>query len=283
VASTSDIGTGQEARGVLVTRPGDAGQRLSAALRDRGQDALWWPAFDLLAPEDAGALQQVTATLPEFDLAIFVSPAAVRGWAQLELSRSWPSSTAIAAVGHSSLQLVRELLPGASAARLIAPGPGSSAQAGSEGLWELLQLRLPQPRRVLIVRAESGRDWLAEQLRASGSEVQFACVYRREVHLPGAGEQAVLLAWIDAGVAAVTLVTSSEAVGALDQQLVDSAGARGWLRSGLALCTHPRIAQTLRASGYARVLECEASATDVLAAIAGARAAPGGRRAAANA
>jgi len=58
-------------------------------------------------------------------------------------------------------------------------------------------------------------------------------------------------------------------------------GARDWLRGGLALCTHPRIAQTLRASGYSHVVECEALATGVLAAIAGARAAPGGRRAAA--
>jgi uroporphyrinogen-III synthase len=69
----------------LVTRPGEAGQRLSSALRDRGQDALWWPAFDLLAPAELEPLQALLRSLGQFDLAVFVSAAAVRGLAALDL------------------------------------------------------------------------------------------------------------------------------------------------------------------------------------------------------
>ena len=61
----------------LVTRPGEAGQRLTGALRERGQRALWWPAFDLLAPTRVEPLQAQLQRLAEFDLVVFVSAAAV--------------------------------------------------------------------------------------------------------------------------------------------------------------------------------------------------------------
>src|SRR3974390_240368 len=92
----------------LVTRPGEAGQRLSAALRDCGQDALWWPAFDLMAPDDLEPLRTLWQRLDHFDLVVFVSPASVRGLAALELSSlespsSWPARTAIGTTGARTL------------------------------------------------------------------------------------------------------------------------------------------------------------------------------------
>jgi len=71
-------GTPKRGTLALVTRPGEPGQRLSTALRDRGQRALWWPAFDLLAPAELEPLQALLQRLAEFELAVFVSPAAVR-------------------------------------------------------------------------------------------------------------------------------------------------------------------------------------------------------------
>jgi len=254
---------------VLVTRPGEAGQRLSGALRDRGQRALWWPAFDLLAPEELGPLQTLLAELAQFDLAVFVSPAAVRGLAALDLCGNWPAATAIAAAGASTLALVRSLLPGAGAAR-NAGLPAGARQAGSEALWEALQLHRPVPRRVLIVRAESGREWLGERLREAGCQVEYASVYRRVVHAPGHARLAALAACRGAGDGAVCVLTSSESVAALDRQLERAAEARSWLRQGLALCSHARITQAARAAGYAHVVECEPSPGSVLDAIAGA-------------
>jgi uroporphyrinogen-III synthase len=472
----------------VVTRPGEKGQRLSAALRDKGLNALWWPAFDLMAPDDLEPLRALLQRLGQFDLAVFVSAGAVRGLAALELFGQWPAATAIAAPGDSTLQLARSVLPGATAARCIGPaslapsppaplpqagegsssspqagewsssspqaaewsssspqaaewsssspqaaewsssspqaaewsssspqagegsssspqagkgsssspqagegsssspqagkgsssspqagkgsssspqagkgsssspqagkgsssspqagkgsssspqagegsssspqagegsssspqaGKGSSsspqagewsssspqagewsssspqagkwssssplplagegpgvrepAKEGSEALWEALQAHGPLPRRVLIVRAESGREWLTERLREAGSQVEYASVYRRVVHTPSQEQRAALGACRGAGRVAVTVVTSSEAVAALDRQLEHTPEARAWLREGLALCSHPRIAQALRAAGYARVSECEATAPGVLDAIA---------------
>lgn len=251
---------------VLVTRPGEAGQRLSAALRDRGQDALWWPAFDLMAPEDPEPLRTLWQRLAEFDLAIFVSPGAVRGLAALDLGGRWPASTAIAAPGHGTLQLALGLLPGAAAAPRLELAP-QAGQGGSEALWEALSSRAPLPGRVLIVRAESGREWLAARLREAGVQVEYASVYRRVLHAPAPEVRAALSACRSVGMAAAPLVTSTEAVEALDRQFDQAADERAWLRHGAALCTHARIAAALQTAGYGRVVQCEPTPASVLQAM----------------
>jgi uroporphyrinogen-III synthase len=129
---------------------------------------------------------------------------------------------------------------------------------------------------VLIVRAESGRDWLAERLREGGCQVQYASVYRRVVHVPSPEQRAALAVCRGRGDRALPIVTSSEAVAALDRQLGETPDAKAWLRQGLALCSHPRIEQTLRAAGYPEVRECEPTAAGVLEAIAAPAFAPGG-------
>jgi uroporphyrinogen-III synthase len=255
----------------LVTRPGEAGQRLACALRDRGQSALWWPAFDLLAPADVEPLQAVLQQLAQFDLAVLVSPAAVRGLAALDLCGTWPVTTRIAAVGGGTLQLARTLLPGAEVARSIAPAV-DTPQGGSEALWDALRREREPPRRALIVRAETGREWLGERLREAGCRVEYAGVYRRTVHVPSREQRAALAASQDGGDYAAAIVTSSEAVAALDRQFSETPGAKAWLRQGLALCSHPRIANALRTAGYALVRECEVSASGVLEAMDGAEA-----------
>jgi uroporphyrinogen-III synthase len=247
-------------------------------LRERGQRALWWPAFDLLAPEELEPLQTLLRELAQFDLAVFVSPAAVRGLAALDLCGNWPAGTAIAAAGPSTLALACSLLPGATAAR-NAGLAADARQSGSEALWEALQREAPLPRRVLIVRAESGREWLGEQLREAGCQVEYASVYRRVVHAPGHAQLAALTACRSAGDRAVCVVTSSESVAALDRQLERAPEARSWLRQGLALCSHPRVEQAVRGAGYTHVVACEPSRQGVLDAIAGAaRSEPGPTR-----
>jgi uroporphyrinogen-III synthase len=252
----------------LVTRPGEAGQRLACALRDRGQSALWWPAFDLLAPADVEPLQTMLQQLAEFDLVVLVSPAAVRGLAALDVCGKWPVTTRIAAVGGGTLHLAHGLLPGAQAARSIAPA-ADAPQGGSEGLWEALRREREPPRRVLIVRAETGREWLGDRLREAGCQVEYAGVYRRVVHIPSR-EQRAALAASQGGDRVAAIVSSSEAVAALDRQFSETPDAKAWLRQGLALCSHPRIANALRTAGYSVVRECELTASGVLEAMDGA-------------
>ena len=253
----------------LVTRPGEAGQRLTAALRERGQRALWWPAFDLLAPTQVEPLQAQLQRLAEFDLVVFVSAAAVRGLAQLDACTQWPTATRIAAVGSSTLQLAHRVLPGAAEARSAAI-TARAGEAGSEGLWQALQREPERPRNVLIVRAEAGREWLGDRLREAGCRVEYAAVYRRALHVPTAEQRAALAASWGVGDRGVVVLTSSEAVAALDRQLAEAADVLAWLRRGWALCSHPRIVQAALAAGYSQARECEPVAPSVLEAIDGA-------------
>jgi len=123
---------------------------------------------------------------------------------------------------------------------------------------------------VLIVRAEAGREWLGERLREAGCRVEYAAVYRRVIHSPSGEQRAALAATCSVGDRAVVMLTSSEAVAALDRQLTEGPEIQSWLRRGRALCSHPRIAQAALAAGYSEARECEPTAAAVMQAIDGA-------------
>jgi uroporphyrinogen-III synthase len=252
---------------VIVSRPGEAGRQLAAGLRDRDFDALWWPAFDVGPPDDPQPLRAALERLAEFDWVIFVSPAAARGCAAA-LDSPWPRGTGIAAVGRATLEAVRAAMPGADAARTLAPaGAAAEAQAGSEALWAALSESVPPPRRVLIVRAASGREWLAERLRESGAEVEQIAAYRRAPHEPTHAERAALAALVSGGAPATLLVSSTEAVEVLDRQFELVIDAPQWVRHGAVLCTHPRIEEKLRAHGYRNAGVCEPDPAAIAAAL----------------
>ena len=119
---------------VIVTRPAAPGQRLAAALRGRGCEVAWWPAFDIAPPADEAAVRQALARLPEYDLAVFVSPNAVHATAE-RLAADWPAATVIGAVGSSTRDAALTELRGARGATIVAPDEGD--ESGSEGFWQV--------------------------------------------------------------------------------------------------------------------------------------------------
>jgi len=249
---------------LLVTRPLAAGQRLSAQLRAEGVDALWWPAFDLFLEPDPEA-RNVLAGLARFDLAILVSPMAARAVAAL-LPKGpggralWPRQTILAAVGDGTLEDAREAFEGLDESRVMAsvivPGSGAS---GSEGLLQEL-LSLPTPRRVLIARAQKGRELLAEELRRRGAVVEQLAVYRREAHVPSPERVAGLRAAL--GEPPAIVYTSTEAVGVVLAQLREYVPERVWPGEAFALCHHTRIANAATAAGHkpGKIVPLDASA-----------------------
>jgi len=257
---------------ILITRPQQAGGNLAARLRDAGLDALWWPAFDLLAPADPAPLRACVARLAQFDLAVFVSPAAVRAFAQA-LADDWPAATAIAAVGAATASAARTLLRGAGGARIICPVGEAVADGGSEALWRALQALVPAPRRILIVRAQGGRQWLIERFLAAGAQVEPVVAYRRLAHVPSPAQWSALRASLAAQPRLALLFSSTEAVPVVAQQLAGDPALASALRGAVALCVHPRIEQALRAAGLSDVRGCEPRAESIQAALQ-ARAAP---------
>lgn len=262
----------------IVTRPGATGQALAAALAARGADAWWLPAFVLGPAPDPQQAQAALAALADFDLALFVSPAAVAATAQLLAGRPWPATTAIGAVGGGTREALLALLRPPAEVPLIAPDDGDAAAetdaaTGSEAFWQALErLRRAQPlplRRVLLLRAAQGREWLRERFAAEGSAVTALAVYARHPYPWQAADRDWLAARARAGAAPRLVVTSSEAVPGLLAQAQAAAaadpaaaGVAAWLRRGRALAQHPRIVARLQAAGFAdaHCVRCELEA-----------------------
>jgi uroporphyrinogen-III synthase len=268
-------------RPFLVTRPAAAGQALTQALRARGVDALWLPAFEIGPAPDPALARATLSQLARFDLALFVSPAAVQATAALLGEHTWPAGTAIGAVGAGTRDAARAALRFDAVAlpRFITPrdaapdeaAPDAASADGASGSEVYWQAQLAHdaaygraPQRVLILRAEQGRDWLQARFEQAGTEVTRLAVYARRARAWSA-DDARWIAQRVAGVPPVLVVTSSEAVDRMCAAAIaaDASGAAlRWLQRGRALALHPRIVARLHAAGFADAacVPCEVEA-----------------------
>jgi uroporphyrinogen-III synthase len=234
---------------VIVTRPGGPGQRLNDALNRRGRDVVWCPAFDIGPPVDEELVRRTLDRLAEYDLALFVSPNAVHATAE-RLREPWPAGTVIGAVGAATREATAAL-PGAGSASTLAPDDRD--ESGSEGFWRAWQMRAGNARRVLVLRALTGRDWIIDRFREAGAVVDVLPVYDRRPHVLGEQERLRLHEWMRTGRQPITIVSSTDAVTSILEQTGCVEGAPQWLKHGIALATHPRVAQRLDSAGFARV------------------------------
>lgn len=246
---------------VIVTRPAAPGRRLAAALRARGWEVAWWPAFEIAPPPDEAMVRQALARVADYDLALFVSPNAVHATAE-RLSGDWPPATVIGAVGAGTRAAALAELRGAGAATIVAPDEGD--ESGSEGFWRAWLASGRRARRVLLLRAATGREWIVDRLRGADAEVDALAVYDRRPHRLPDGERERLRGWIAAARTPVTIVSSAEAVGAVLEQVAPVPGAAAWLRGGPAIATHPRVAERLQAADFTRVEVSAAPDPDVI-------------------
>jgi uroporphyrinogen-III synthase len=242
---------------IVITRPGRAGRNLTERLRQLHSEVLWWPAFDILPAPDVAQVQARLQHLGQYDLVLFVSTAAVEA-IHGSLEGNWPAQTVIGAVGAST-RLAAAALPGADEATIIAPA--GEDESGSEGFWRAWLAQGRAASRVLVLRADHGRDWLIERFRAAGSHVDALAVYQRVTHTLTTEDRGRVQHWIDSAIAPAVVFSSSEAVKALEIALPH---AGSWLRSGVALATHARIADALRGAGYSRVVTVRSADDDVV-------------------
>lgn len=256
---------------LLVTRPaaqaGDWVQRLQAL----GVPARALPLIAIAAPADMSAVHQAWAELPGRNLVVFVSPSAVEQFfAQAPGAARWPDGVRVATPGPGTdAALARAGVPKALRMR-----PADDAeQLDSESLWAVLRGEPWAGRRVLIVRGEGGRPWLAERLTEAGAQVEFLSAYRRDLPTLEPADRALLHTVLKTAGEAVWLFSSSQAI----DHLVSLAQAQGlrpdWAQQ-VAIVTHPRIGERARALGLRRVLGSHPAPDAVAAAWARRRDAP---------
>jgi uroporphyrinogen-III synthase len=260
---------------LLVTRPAPQAREwvARAAAYDeqavagaRRIDARALPLIEIGAAPDPAAVAAAWTGLSQFALVMFVSAAAAEWFfaaaPQIDQAdtlgdadgrRSWPQPVIAAATGPGTAAVLRRL--GLAADQIVHPA-ADSPQFDSEALWRQLAVRDWLGCRVLIVRGDGGRDWLAERLRESGAHVDFVQAYCRSTPAIDAEQQA----WLAAAQAEPAdwhwLFSSSEAIHRLSEIRpgADWSHSRAW-------STHPRIAAAAREAGFGRV-EIVAAAID---------------------
>lgn len=229
---------------ILLTRPAHRNRLLARQLRAKGWQAVELPALALTPrlpqPEDFPLPNQ-------FDAVVFVSSYAARVYLEalqkLTHHAPWPSQTLAVTVGQASAKPLYQagLIP---ESQIVHP---DAEQGGhdSEALWARLQSETRPIRRVLVLRGQTGREWLGAQFERVGAEVTRLAIYHRHPAIWSGSQRQQLAEILQQPDKAIMLLTSSEGVRALHGKL----GRLGLLPAWAAtrfIAYHQRIATQLQ-------------------------------------
>lgn len=237
---------------VIVTRPESEAREWTRELRQRGFDAVPLPLMAIAPAPHPAEVAAAWLRLEGCRAAMFVSANAVRHFfAHRPRGVVWPPATRAWATGNGTRRAL--LQAGLEAASVDSPGPGA-VQFDSETLWRQVGGQVAAGDRVLIVRGGDagsdgvGRDWLALQLQAAGSDVETVIAYLRASPV-WSGDQLAQARQAAQG-DSVWLFSSSQAIVNLRELLPgqDWGGCR-------ALATHPRIAREAQHAGFGVVCQ----------------------------
>ncbi|MDF1563356.1 MAG: uroporphyrinogen-III synthase [Deltaproteobacteria bacterium] len=236
-------------RGVVLTgrKAGEARDLLEAA----GLEVHHLPAIALCPPADPGALSRAVAEQSEHDDLVFTSAAAVTAFVEAAEALGVPTfgSARIVAVGMAT---ARALEAAGAEVALVGEGGGAElAAAYPEGSLV--------GRRILLPRAEAGREEFPEAARAAGAEVTVVAAYCT-LPRPEVGE-AIGELIASGGVKAVCFASPS-AVEAVAAGLSESS----W-ESFTAVAIGETTASALRAIGVEPVVAGEPSGTGLAEAV----------------
>jgi uroporphyrinogen III methyltransferase/synthase len=242
---------------VVLTRPAGQSGDLAARLAAGGVDTLDFPLIDIAPTGDEAPLRAALAGLANYALVVFVSPNAV-DCAFARFDAIWPHALPVAVVGPGSVAALARHGVAAPAYKVISPQAAAdddNPRFDSEGLYAALEDALGanafEGKRVLIVRGDGGREWLADRLREAGAEVEAVAAYRRIVPEPSVSTWERVHGLL-AGAPHVWLVTSSEGVRNLAELARDhlTSAEIAQLKRAPFVAPHPRIAETARGLGF---------------------------------
>jgi len=246
---------------IIVTRPAAQTAEWVADLRANGLDAVALPLIGIDAVDDPAELLAAWRSLAQHRLVSFVSPNAVQHFfAHRPEGAAWPGAVLAGSPGPGTTRALIGL--GVPAALIVEPA-ADAAQFDSESLWAQLRQHAWAGARVLVVRGDGGRDWLADTLRAAGAKVAHLAAYRRCAPRLDDAQRLLLQAAIAAPESHLWLFSSSEAI----ERLAALAPAGATWGRAQAIATHPRIASTARQLGFASVTEARPSLAAVVGCI----------------
>ncbi|WP_293738268.1 uroporphyrinogen-III synthase [uncultured Parasutterella sp.] len=229
-------------RTILNMKPGPGGRRLQKELEAKTTGSVYWPAFTFDRSEDyEESVKGILEGAERGALLILVSPTTVSF--MKDIFPRLPQSSRFACVGEPTAKALAAAFP--AVGEILFPH-GSSLESGSELLFDLL-LKEGLPSEVVLIRGDTGRQFLIDALREKGAPVTVAPIYKR-IPLKATEDQKQ---WIGRGEAPVIYLTSTDAIRILEENVGEDNA--GWLRSALVLTIHPRIQEHLFAEGFNNV------------------------------
>lgn len=239
---------------VLITRPVERAGELNRALAEAGARVRHQPLLVLTAldPQHDMRCQRNRALAQELDRyqrVICVSVTAVEFglevladfWPQWPMGQSWygvGAATAAALAEHD----------------LVASQPGGAMN--SEALLALPEWQQVAGERILIVRGVGGRDYLAEQLRQRGAQVDFLECYRRQAPALSPAELAEQVQDVDA-----VCLNSGETLERFEQ-LWHQAGRDSADLNATLVVPGERVARLAAVAGFSHCLTARNAGTE---------------------
>ena len=248
---------------VVITRPRAQADALAQQVAALGRDVEVLPLLEIFPLADQSALIATLAALPRYAMVAFVSPNAID--AAFAHIAQWPREVTLAVLGEGSrAALARHGIDDGNATIV---SPRDPARSDSENLLQSIDLSALAGKQVLIVRGESGRELMADGLRAAGAIVTTVAAYRRSVPPLNPELRARLLRLLERP--NDWIITSSEALRGL-LALVDALGSASTvskMQQQHLIIPHARIAETAASLGLTRITLCGSGDERLLAAL----------------
>lgn len=224
---------------VLVTRPRDQSERLCRLIELEGGEAIAFPTLEL-SPSPEINRHNLLALFANATHIIFISRNAVRfaNHTAGDLAMLMRGKQTIA-VGEGTL---REL-NAHEVMNVASPG----ARSGSEELLNMPELapNVIAGCEVLIVRGDSGRELLSEQLRERGARVTYANVYQRTE--PPGGRDRLRTLWREKRPDVIT-ITSEQGLASLIRMTADE--DREIMSGCKVVVMSPRLVAAVATAGF---------------------------------
>jgi len=236
---------------IAVTRPREQAAALVHEICKMGGSCIQFPLLEISPLADDTKLRALVARLHEYQLAIFISPNAVRyGMLTIKQSGGLPPTLAVATVGMSSAKALNDY----GVANVIAPHHNFD----SESLLALPELQAVRHKRIVIFRGEKGRELLGDTLESRGAIVEYIACYHRGN--PQHDIFALLAARPD-----ILSISSSEALRNLHEML--NPASQDQILALPLFVSHARIAAAAQKLGWRNIITFSDSDSGLMSAL----------------
>ncbi len=232
-------------RHLVLTRPRGVASTLAGRCTAAGWQVLD-AALQAIGPASADEIAQARQAASDADLIVLVSPMAVSEAIKhlAVVLRGKP----LAVMGAASRQSL--LQAGMDDQQCIV-----STSQDALGLLPDIRARLPAPgARVLVLRAQEGKDELLDALELAGYRTQTAAIYRREtLDWPSGLAEQIVARCDDAQARVAVLFTTASSVGHTLARFTPAQQAQIGTKA-VAVASHPNVVKAAQNAGMQHVI-----------------------------